>query len=491
MKKWIKILIAVAVIGVLAGAGVLIYSFYAQKPQIVMQTETVEEGKLMSVISASGTVEPEELVNVGAQVNGKITEFGKDADGKPIDYGSRVTKGMLLAKIDDVPYRASLSEAEAQKLQAEAAIESAKASEKQAEAAILKADAALKQAEAQQSLAETNYERAKKRKATRTISDADYDASVGEYKVRIANVASAKAECNSAASQLASAKAEIRAAQAKLAIAEAALVKARRNLEYCTIVSPVDGVVVERRVSVGQTLVSNMSASSIFLIAKDLSKMQVWVSVNEADIGVIKEYSDRARAGAKDKDRVKGMPVVFTVDAHPGVEFEGWVHKIRLNATMSQNVVTYIVEVATDNKDGKLLPYLTANVKFVRARKDNVLYVSNAALRFIPPEDMIAPEGLEILRNFKRDGRKRLLWVKAEKDKLRPIEVEAGLNSGSASEIITDKLKKGDEIVRSARLATPEEMAKKKGDSRSPFLPDPPKRRANNPNKPAGGPAAR
>ena len=477
MKTWVKILIAVVVVGVLVGAGVLIYSLYAEKPQVVIQTEEVGAGNLMSVISASGTVEPEELVNVGAQVSGKIMEFGRDADGRSIDYGSRVTKGMLLAKIDDVLYKAALSEAEAQKRQAEAAIASADALLAKTEAQILSAAAALKQAEAQQNLAKSNYERAKKRKATRTISDADFDASKGEYEVRIATVASAKAELRSAESQLASAKAERKSAEAKLAIADAALIKARRNLDYCTITSPVDGVVIERRVSVGQTLVSNMSASSIFLIAKDLKKMQVWVSVNEADIGSIHV----------------GMPVVFTVDAYPGREFDGKVHKIRLNATMSQNVVTYVVEVSTDNRDGKLLPYLTANVKFVRQRKNNVLHVSNAALRFTPPDEYITPEGLKILRAFKKEGKRRLLWVKAGNDKLRPIEVQVGLNSGAASEIVTDQLKKGDVIVNSLRAATPEEVAQNKsGSSRSPFLPEPPKRRANNPNKPAaGGPPAR
>ena len=474
MKTWVKILIAAVAIGVLAGAGVLIYSFYADKPQVIMQTEEVEEGDLMSVISASGTVEPEELVNVGAQVSGKIMEFGKDGEGRSIDYGSKVASGMLLAKIDDVLYKAALSEAEAQKRQAEASIAAADALLVKTEAQILSAEASLKQAEAQRNLAKSNYERAQKRKATRTISDADFDACKGEYEVRVANVASAQAELRSAQSQLVSAKAERKSAEAKLAIADAALVKAQRNLDYCTITSPVDGVVIERRVSVGQTLVSNMSASSIFLIAKDLKKMQVWVSVNEADIGSIHV----------------GMPVVFTVDAYPGREFEGKVHKIRLNATMSQNVVTYVVEVSTDNRDGKLLPYLTANVKFVRQRKNKVLHVSNAAVRFTPPDEFVTPEGLKILREFKKEGRRRLIWVKAGNDKLRPIEVQVGLNNGVASEIVTDKLKKGDVVVNSVRAATPEEVAQRKsGSSRSPFLPDPPKRRANNPNKPAQGSA--
>lgn len=441
MKAYLKVLITVVVLGVLAAAVWLVYSMYAPGEEVVVQTETVAVGDLMSVISASGTVEPEELVNVGAQVSGKIMAFGKDGEGKPIDYGTRVTKGMLLAQIDDVLYDAALREAQAQKLQAEVAI--------------LSADASIKQAKSQLALAKSNFERAERLLPTKSISTADYDSRKAEYDVRLANIAVAEAERKQA--------------EAKLAIAEASLIKAQRNLDYCVISSPVDGVIVDRRVSIGQTLVSNMSASSIFLIAKDLRRMQVWVSVNEADIGNIHV----------------GMPVIFTVDAFPGQEFKGKVHKIRLNATMSQNVVTYVVEVSTDNSDGKLLPYLTANVKFIRQHKAQVPNVPNAALRFMPPEDMIAPGGMETLRSFKREEGKRLLWVKAENGKLRPVEVRTGLNNGVATEIVSDVLKPGDEIVSGVRIVTAEEAAQSKGGSRSPFLPEPPKRRGNNPNKPA------
>ena len=446
MKTSLKLLITLVVLGVLAGAVYLVYSMYAPNDEVVVQTETVAVGDLMSVISASGTVEPEELVNVGAQVSGKIMAFGKDGDGKPIDYGARVTKGMLLAQIDDVLYDAALREAQAQKLQAEVAI--------------LSADASIKQAKAQLALAKSNFERAEKLLPTKSISTADYDSRKAEYDVRLSNIAVAEAERKQA--------------EAKLAIAEASLIKAQRNLDYCVISSPVDGVIVDRRVSIGQTLVSNMSASSIFLIAKDLRKMQVWVSVNEADIGNIHV----------------GMPVLFSVDAFPNLEFKGKVHKIRLNATMSQNVVTYVVEVSTDNSDGKLLPYLTANVKFIRKQKKQVPNVTNAALRFMPPEDMIAPAGMEVLRKFKREEGKRLLWVKADNGKLRPVEVRTGLNNGVSTEIVSDVLKPGDEIVSGVRIVTAEEAARNKGGSRSPFLPEPPKRRGNNPNKPAPGAGA-
>ena len=143
---------------------------------------------------------------------------------------------------------------------------------------------------------------------------------------------------------------------------------ARTNLGYTTIKSPVRGVIIDRRVNIGQTVVASLNAPSLFLIAKDLRRMQVWASVNEADIGHIR----------------LDMPVRFTVDAYAGETFHGKVTQIRMNATMTQNVVTYTVVVTTDNSNGKLLPYLTANVQFEMDQRSDVLLVPNAALRWKP-----------------------------------------------------------------------------------------------------------
>jgi HlyD family secretion protein len=147
-------------------------------------------------------------------------------------------------------------------------------------------------------------------------------------------------------------------------------------LTYCTIVSPVKGVIIDRRVNIGQTVVSSLSAPSLFLIAKDLKRMQVWASVNEADVGSI--YA--------------GQSVTFTVDAFPGHPFIGTVGKVRYNATMTQNVVTYTVEINTDNSNNKLIPYLTANVQFEIAKRQNALLVPTAALRWTPQESQVAPD---------------------------------------------------------------------------------------------------
>ena len=164
------------------------------------------------------------------------------------------------------------------------------------------------------------------------------------------------------------AKANVGVDEAAIKQAEATLRQSQVNLGYCKIKSPVKGTIVDRRVNVGQTVVSSLSASSLFLLAKDLSKIQVWASVNEADIGRIQP----------------GVKVHFTVDAYPNDTFLGEVLQVRLNATMTQNVVTYTVVVTTENKDMKLLPYMTASLQFEIERHENVLMVPNAALRWKP-----------------------------------------------------------------------------------------------------------
>ncbi len=446
MKRILTIAIIVVILGLLGWGSVALYRHYnTPQEKLVFKTEKISRGDLRSTISASGTIEPEELINVGAQVNGKIMTFGLDADGKSIDYGSRITAGMVLARIDDVLYEAEVRQAKAAKLQAQAAIKSA-----QANIAVTRADLLL---------AEQNWTRAKELFPKKAMSRSDYDEALAQFR-------SAKARIGVSEASLAQ-------AQSQLASAEASLLKAERNLNYCVITSPVDGVIIDRRVSIGQTVVSNMSASSIFLIAKDLKKMQVWASVNEADIGDIKP----------------GMPVIFTVDTFPGRRFRGTVLKVRLNATMSQNVVTYVVEIATDNKDGKLLPYLTANVRFIKASRENVLTVSNAALRFQPEPGMVAPEyqkDLPQLLSVRRGG-ERVLWVASEAG-VKPVKVKVGLVSSGSAELMPGILKEGDEVINGTAVETPE-MKKKAPAGGSPFMPKMPqiKRRNLNPGRTQGG----
>ena len=261
MKSTVKLIILLLIIAALVILAVWGYRSYSDTGEkTVFRTDQLARAELMRTISATGTVEPEELVNVGAQVQGMIAKFGTDTAGKSVDYGSVIREGDILALIDDSLYSAELKSAEAEQLQAKASIQSARAN--------------IQQSEAKCKLALQEWERAQQLYPTNAIAKTTYDT--------------AKADYDAAVADLAVQKASLAQAEAALAAANAAQERAARNLGYCTIKSPVDGVIIDRRVSIGQTVVSSMSAPSLFLIAKDLKRMQIWVSVNEADVGMIK-----------------------------------------------------------------------------------------------------------------------------------------------------------------------------------------------------------
>jgi HlyD family secretion protein len=392
------------------------------------RTVRVTRGDVLVAISATGTVEPEEVVDVGAQVAGQILSFGNDANGKTVDYGSVVEEGTILAKIDDSLYRADAAQADAQVESAQAGLQRSKAD--------------LEQMKAKLQQAERDWQRAQKLGPSEALSQSSYDAYQSAYETAKANVAVGEAA--------------ILQAKASLDQAEAVLQRAQRNLVYCTIKSPVKGVVIDRRVNIGQTVVSSLNAPSLFLIAKDLRRMQVWVAVNEADIGKIHP----------------GQPVAFTVDAFPGETFQGEVGKVRLNASMTQNVVTYTVEIITDNSSGRLLPYLTANVQFELNRRRDVLLVPNAALRWTPSAEQVAPSFREVLdnpsdRKGKPEGTPRsasapakasggtmsrgTIWV-TEGEYVRPLRVSLGLTDGTYTEVEGKGLTEGLDVVTGLQI---------------------------------------
>ncbi len=425
-----KIIKKIVILIVIAIAAFFGYKYFftqevAESGTVEFKTDVVSRGDVRRTISATGTVEPEELINVGAQVNGKIMSFGTDADGNTVDYGSRVSAGMILAQIDDVTYKAELQESEAQLQQANASIQSA--------------EAAISEAQANETLANNNWERAQMLFKQGSMTRSDYESYQTSFFT--ARAASAKAQ------------AQLAQAHAQKSIAEASLVRARRNLEYCTIISPVDGIIIDRRVSVGQTVVSNQTASSIFLVARDFKKMQVWVSVNEADVGAIKV----------------GMPVIFSCDAFPNREFRGTVHRLRLNATLSSNVVTYVVEVNADNSDGTLIPYLTANVKFIRAEECNVLTVPANALRFTPPAELQAAPAPEI--SGRREG---VVWIADNSGKARPVKVKVKLTNGITTAIESNELTEGTTIITGIQQVFMN--APQAEGTNNPFMPNMPKR---------------
>ena len=413
MRRTIGITILVVVmLGVIGGAGVWWLRSKKDK-ETTFRTVPVKRGDLMATISATGTVEPEAAVDVGAQVAGVIIAFGKDKHGKDINWGSVVEEGMVLAKIDDSLYAA--------------AVETAKAQFQQAVANKISADANVLQMKAKLLQAQADWNRAQKLGPSDALSQSAYDQYQANYEVAKANLAAAEAA--------------VEQAKATVAQAKAGLTTAQINLDYCTVKSPVKGVIVDRRVNIGQTVVSSLSAPSLFLIARDLKRIQVWVSVNEADIGSIS----------------KGQPVTFTVDAYPGRVFQGQVGQVRLNATMTQNVVTYTVEVDTNNDDDKLLPYLTANAQFKIGRRQGVLLVPNAALRWSPRPNQIAPEpgqtphapaGSSIRESAAGFGPMGVplahgtIWVEQGKF-VRPVRVKTGLTDGTLTEVEGKDLTEG------------------------------------------------
>jgi HlyD family secretion protein len=381
-----KIVIAIIVVGLAAGG--IYYWKYAGAPPLSFRTTTVARGDLLATISATGTVMPEELVDVGAQVGGQILSFGTDLNKKQIDYRSEVDEGMVLAKIDESVYQSS--------------VDSAKAALELADAGVIRAQADLKQMQAKLVAAQNDWDRAQKLHGTDALAETQYDAYKSTYETAKALVGVDEAA--------------IKQATATVSQATANLKSATRNLQYCTIRSPVKGVIIDRRVNIGQTVNASLSAPSLFLIAKDLKQMQVWVQVNEADIGNI--YA--------------GQPVTFNVDTRPGQTFVGQVGKVRFNAQQTQNVVTYTVEMVTDNSGGELVPYQTANVEFEQSRRQNVLMVPNAALRWFPTPEMIAPE-----------------FQQAAAELQKPVGAGAGKRAGATSAPASADPKTGVPGVRS------------------------------------------
>src|SRR5262245_49571450 len=344
----LRTLVVLILLCVLVGGGgyTALRLFHGPERGVRYRNEKITRGRLASIISATGTAVPVEVVDVGAQVAGKIEKFGIDLDKRTIDYRSRVGEGTILAYIDPSLYASEVAVAQAD-------VDLAKEEARRADADLEAADVRLAQAN-------RDLVRARKLAGGGGLATADLELTQQNYETQRAAVPAARA-------MLEKAKAAVKRAQAVLD-------KAKTNQDYTSIKSPVDGVIIDRRVNIGQTVVSSLNAPSLFLIAKDLKKMQVWVAVNEADIGQVRQ----------------GQTVTFNVDAFPGQRFRGQVGKIRLNAVMTQNVVTYTVEVNTDNSDGKLLPYLTANVRFEVDRRSGVLTVPNSALRWTPSPERIA-----------------------------------------------------------------------------------------------------
>lgn len=369
------------------------------------KTAALTRGSIKSTVSATGTLQAVRTVQVGTQVSGQVAQIY-------VDFNDHVKKGELLARIDPTLQQQAVQDAEAQ---------------------LEKAQATLKQAQ-------DDYTRSKTLLDARVLTQAEYETSQSTFSVQQASVKSA----------------------------QIALDRAKQQLNYTSIYSPIDGVIVERNVDVGQTVAASLSAPQLFLIANDLSQMQILASVDESDIGQIKE----------------NQPVNFTVQSYPNQQFSGTVQQVRLQSTTTDNVVNYTAVVSVKN-DGKLLPGMTATVTFTTASATDVLTVPNAALRIKPTADMLAsatgnrkkpagdstnarattapadstntarqgngqpsqPNGQRTANRAGGKGTGSVIWYEDANKTMHMARVKTGLSDGQKTEVESPALKEGMQIV--------------------------------------------
>lgn len=394
-----KLIIGIAGVLVVAG-GIWFFTGKTSKGGIRLETAKVGRSSISNTVTATGTVEPVTEVEVGTQVSGII-------DKLYADYNDVVKAGQLIAEMDKVNLKAELASAQAQ----------------------------LASSKTEYEYQQKNYARSKVLFDKKLISDADYETATYNYEK----------------------------AKAAYEQSQASMVKVNRNLEYATITSPIDGVVINRAVEEGQTVAAGFETPTLFTIAADLTKMQVIADVDEADIGNVEN----------------GQRVSFTVDAYPNDVFEGTVWQIRLgdssssssSSTSTSTVVTYEVVITADNPDLKLKPRLTANVTIYTLERENVLTVPTKSLRFVPEEELLPGTGYTTENSAQEaPASKRIIWVK-QGQQLTPRAITVGSTSGNMIEV-TEGLTEGEEIAVDLTSDAPAPMAE--AAEKSPFMPGPP-----------------
>jgi HlyD family secretion protein len=390
---------------VLAG-GAWFYSQADASEATTFRYGAVEQGDLSSTVSATGALNAVRTVQVGTQVSGQVSAIY-------VDFNDRVKKGQLLARIDPTLAQQAVEDAQAQ----------------------------VERVQAQLTQAQGEYQRNKTLFDERIVTATEFGTAESNYQVQ----------------------------QAAMKQARVALDRARKNLSYTNIYAPIDGVIVERNVDVGQTVAASLSAPQLFLIANDLSEMQILASVDESDIGAIKE----------------GQEAKFTVQTYPNDNFSGTVKQVRLQSTTADNVVNYTAVVAVQNPTGKLLPGMTATVEFLTSSAKNVMTVPNAALRFRPDSAMLraagvtsanrgdsaaraarfaaartagtagsnARPGASAARAGSTRGSRGTLWYTDATGKLKASRVTLGLSDGQRTQVTGDSVQPGMKIIIGSNAA--------------------------------------
>jgi len=427
-------------------------------------TSATTRGVLKKIVNATGVVQTVLTVPVGSQVSGQVQEIYAD-------YNSVVKRGQLLAKLDPRNLETQVANSRASVAAAQARVRSAQAEVTNQNANLVSSRANLEAAKVTRDNAEIQFQRATDLSQRGIASKNDYDTAKANADSAVARYNQAAAAIDQVQAQIQSTKAQLDQAEAGLQQANTDLERAQINLEYANIFSPVDGVVISRSVDVGQTVAASLQTPTLFMIATDLTQMQVNASVDEADIGSV---TDNA-------------VVTFTVDAFPSDTFKGRIAEIRLSPQTVQNVVTYSVILSIDNHDLKLKPGMTANISIVVDRRDNVQKVPNAALRYTPP-NMPAPENdveasvvagppanspsgtrtgqggsasIPLAPGQKWDPKDKIhftappkeaphsgtVWVLGDDKKPQSRQIMQGITDGSSTEVVSGDLKDGELVI--------------------------------------------
>ncbi|MEP2238491.1 MAG: efflux RND transporter periplasmic adaptor subunit [Maribacter sp.] len=403
MKNKNKIIIGGVVLAILAFVA---YSFLKGNDTTAIEVKTIaaRKGNVTTMVTATGTIEPTNQVDVGTQVSGVVEKVY-------VDYNSVVTEGQLIAELDKTNLKAATTQAQA----------------------------AYDNAISQRNYLQTIYERQKSLYENQVISKSDFDDALYNYETAKGTVTQRLSD----------------------------LQQAKTNLGYANIYSPIDGVVLSRDIEEGQTVAASYSTPTLFTIAQDLKEMQVEADVDEADIGEV----------------TVGQRVSFTVDAYQGEEFEGEVTQVRLDPTVTSNVVTYTVVIKADNPDLKLKPGLTATISIYTLELKDVLSVEAKAINFkpTPPEMMAYNQQENIIVNrseggSRQDGDKGTkVWVLESNGAISPKAVTLGASDGVNVQIL-DGINEGDKLVYSLKSETTQTGASAGGEE-SPFMPQRPGKR--------------
>lgn len=406
------------------------YYYRGRTPEIKYSTAPVRRGSITAVVQATGTVNPLTTVPVGSFISGTVLYVFAD-------FNTRVHAGQVLAQLDPAPYEAAYTTAKGN-------YDNQLANEKNAEANIVSLQANIESdmANVNKLKAAAEYARVDaKRVHDLTVAgiatrDQD-DLATSSTAQADASVAAGQAQLNQARAQLEQAKAQVEQAKAQVESARGNLDNATTNLNYSTITSPIDGIVVQRSITVGQSVAASLQAPNVFTIAQDLKRMQLYAATDESDTGNIHV----------------GAEVTFQVDAFPSEQFHGRVSTVRLNATTVQNVVTYSTIIDFDNPDEKLLPGETAYVTIPTGQVENVIMIPNAALSYVPDMPFSELRTLYQENKIPRQaytshlGGLQVVWTKTADGKLKPISVTSGITDYVNTQMKSGDLKEGDQLI--------------------------------------------